>query len=255
MQVYMDLVLLLNFLVDFLLLVGVNRLSGLPSGVGRAALGGVLGGIYGGVCMLPGFRFLGNALWRLAALAGISVIAFGVNGSTIRRGALFVLLSMALGGIALGLGSGSFWDIACGAGMIVVLCAFGLNGRFGGRRCVSVELLCRGVQKKLIALHDTGNELKDPVTGERVLVVGADIAWEMLGLSRAQLCQPLKTVESRAISGLRLIPYHGVGQPGGMLLALRMDKVMIDGVRGSDLVAFAPEIIGRGEVYQALTGG
>jgi len=254
-QVYLDLVVLLNFLVDFLLIVGVNRLCGAPAGIARAALGGMLGGIYAGICMLPEFRFLGNTLWRGVSLICICAVTFGLHSSAIRRGALFVLLSMALGGIALGLGNGGFWGILLGAGSIVLLCAFGLNGKLRQRKTVEVELVCRGVRKKLTALWDTGNELTDPITGERVLVAGADIAWEIFGLSKNQLLTPVQTMESGSYSGLRLIPYRAVGKEGGMLLAAKMDKVMINGVSSGKLVAFAPEIIGRGEQYQALTGG
>ena len=43
MAVYLDLVMLLNFLVDYLLLLGTNRLSGSPMTPGRCALAAVLG--------------------------------------------------------------------------------------------------------------------------------------------------------------------------------------------------------------------
>ena len=46
-----------------------------------------------------------------------------------------------------------------------------------------------------------------------------------------------------------------MGQTAGMLLAVRLDKVMINGQRAGDLVAFAPNNFGKTEAYQALTGG
>ena len=45
MAVYLDLVMLLNFLVDYLLLLGTNRLSGSPMTPGRCALAAVLGSV------------------------------------------------------------------------------------------------------------------------------------------------------------------------------------------------------------------
>ena len=59
MAVYLDLVVLLNFLVDALLLMGANRLTGHPPGWKRVALAAAIGGVYAGVCMLPECRFLG----------------------------------------------------------------------------------------------------------------------------------------------------------------------------------------------------
>lgn len=248
---YLDLLILLNFAVDFLLLLGTNRLAGFPPGWGRAALAAGLGGLYGGACMLPGFRFLGGIFWRLISLALISVIAFGFQKSAVRRGVLFALLSMALGGVALGLGGGGFWALIASAGFLCILCAVGFQGKAGAVAYVPVELRYGGKHLRLTALRDTGNTLRDPVTGQRVLVVDAEAARQLTGLTRQQLAKPVESIGS--LPGLRLIPYRAVGSQSGMLLALRIPEVKIGSWKGSSLVAFAPEDIGR--EYQALTGG
>ena len=77
----------------------------------------------------------------------------------------------------------------------------------------------------------------------------------MLGLTRQQLQRPVETVEAGICPGLRLIPYRAVGQPGGLLAALRMERVKIDSWQGSMVVAFAPNGLDREGAYQALTGG
>ena len=60
MVIYADGVMLLNFLVDALLIMGTNRLTGYPVMVGRTASAAALGSLYSGACLLPGFRFLGG---------------------------------------------------------------------------------------------------------------------------------------------------------------------------------------------------
>ena len=40
-----------------------------------------------------------------------------------------------------------------------------------------------------------------------------------------------------------------------MLLAVRLDEVRINDVPAERIVAFAPDLIGNQEGYQALTGG
>ena len=255
MLVYLDVVILLNFLVDFLLLISVNRLTGYPTAPGRAALAAAFGGLYGGVCLLPGLLFLGNALWRTVALAAISCLAFGWNASALRRGALFVLLSMALGGIAVGMDHSSFGSVACGAGSVVLLCVFGLKGKLSNQRYASITVRKGNKCKTFLALRDTGNELRDPVTGESVVILGADAGMELLGLTRQQLSDPVSAIASGFPAALRLLPYSAVGRPGGMLLGANMDKVEIDGVSAGRLVAFAPENIGSADGFQALTGG
>lgn len=255
MTVYLDLVVMLNFLVDFLLLIGTNRLCGFPIRIGRMLAAAALGGIYAGMCMLPGFRFLGNLLWRLVSLVLITVIAFGWNRSAVRRGVLFVLLSMALGGIALGLGDGGFGMLLAAAAGVCLMCLIGFRGRAGEREYVTVKLTHGSKTRALTALRDTGNTLTDPITGESVLVVGAEIAEELFGLTQKDLQAPVETMASWGISGMRLIPYRAVGQPAGMLLGVRMDEVVIGKQKYGGIVAFAPQVFSKGEEYQALAGG
>lgn len=252
MTVYIDGVLLLNFLVDFLLLLGAGRLCGFPVKAGRALAAGALGGVYAAVCLLPGFAFLGNFLWRMVSLGAMAVIAYGFSFSALRRGLVFAFLCLALGGAVLGIGKGGIVGIVSAAGVLCLLCCIGFRGKLGGAAYVPVEVKYRGTHLALTALQDTGNTLRDPVTGQQVLVIGADAAGKLLGLTQAQLKNPVGSVG--AIPGLRLIPFHSVGS-SGFLLALRLQDVKIGNWQGSTLVAFAPERLSREGAYQALTGG
>ena len=254
-MVYVDLVVLLNFLVDYLLLLGTNRLAGYPSQWGRSALAALLGGLYGGWCILPGFSFLGNALWRTVSLVLMAGIAFGGNRSTVQRGAVFVLLSMSLGGIAMGMGQRGFWMAVLASLAVWLLCRVGFRSPIGQREYVPVELCWAGRKVRVIALRDTGNTLRDPISGEQVLVAGADVAQELLGLTGEQLCHPLELLASGQIPGMRLIPYCAVGQPGSLLPAVRFEQAKIGDTYRNALVAFAPEVLAKGAVYRMLTGG
>ena len=254
MVVYLDAVFLLNFVIDFLLLLSANRLCGYPSSVKRLLPAALLGGVYGGACLLPGFAFLGGFLWRLVTLVMLSWIAFGSNVSAMRRGALFVLLTMAMGGIALGVTKGGLSGIFIGILGILFLCFVGFRGQTAARY-VQVVLPHVNRTMRITALVDTGNTLKDPITGSPVLVVGAQVAQQLLGLTEKQLQTPLESLKHAQIPGLRLVPYHSVGKENGMLLALRMKGVKIGKWIGDPIVAFAPEGLGKDETYQALTGG
>ena len=185
MTVYLDLVMGLNFLVDLLLLTGANRLAGYPAGWRKALPAALLGGIYGGACFLPGFLFLGNFLWRMVSLVLMSVLAFGVDGGTLRRGILFSLLSMALGGIVLAMDSGGIGGLLAGTAGVCAMCVFSRGNGIGEKRFAQVQLTHGDQRVDLTALCDTGNTLRDPVTGERVLVTGAWVAGKLLGLDRS----------------------------------------------------------------------
>lgn len=254
MTVYLDLVVLLNFLVDGALLLAANRLTGYPPGWGRAALGAFIGAVYAAVCLVPGFSFLGNFFWRVVSLAGMSVAAFGCNAGVLRRGTVFVLLSMALGGVALGLGNGGIFQLIFAAAGVAALCRVGLPTPVGAQKLCPVELRWRGETLKILALMDTGNTLRDPVSGQTVLVVGEQVG-RRLGLTSGQLQDPVAALADGSLSGARLIPYQAVGQRTGLLLGLRLEQVKLNGKPVSPLVAFAPEPIGGESGFQALAGG
>jgi stage II sporulation protein GA (sporulation sigma-E factor processing peptidase) len=253
--VYLDLVMVLNFLVDFLLLLGTNRLSGFPMGSLRCAGGALVGAVYSGACLLPGFRFLGNLLWRCVSLCLISMMAFGWNTGTLKRGGIFLLLSMAMGGIALSVGRGNVVSLVLCGGLCFLLSTVSFGGQVGGREYVPLKISYDGRDASLIALKDIGNTLKDPVSGESVLIISAEVASRLTGLTQIQLQNPMETLMVPPMAGLRLIPYRSVGNAGGFLLAKRFADVTIGEKKQSALVAFATEGLGKGEIYQALTGG
>ena len=255
MQIYLDMMILLNFAVDLLLLLAVNRLCGYPVRLLRSAGAAGIGAFYAGVCILPGFRFMSGLFWRLIFLCIISVAAFGLNRSTVRRGVLLVFLSMALGGVAGCIGRGGFIGIIISAAAMLVMCRVGFHGGTVRKTYVPVELRYGGKKLSLVALRDTGNLLTDPVTGQKVLVAGPEVAWDVAGLTPQQLAQPVETMTRCSITGLRIIPYRCVGQSCGMLLAMNFDSVKVAGIECGRLVAFTPNGFGTGSEYQALTGG
>ena len=255
MTVYLDLVMILNFLVDFLLLMGTNRLAGFPAAPGRGALAALFGSVYAAFCLLPGFRFLGNFLWRCVSLCMIALIAFGFRRDAVKRGGVFLLLSLALGGMALCFTRQNFAALALGAAGVWLLCRVSFGDGAVGREYVPVTLTYGGKNVSFTALRDTGNTLRDPITGEPVLVVSGEVAQQLTGLTQMQLFSPLETMAARPLPGLRLIPYHAVGSKGGFMLAMRFPGAVVGKKQQNVLVAFAAEGLERTGMYQALTGG
>lgn len=247
---YFYLTVLLNFLVDFLLLMGANRLAGFPHMPIRCILAAGISGIYGGLCLK--YSFLGMFLWHLVSLVLISAVAYGISITMLRRGALFILLRLAVGGIASGhRGMG----LLAAAAVVIVICLLGFGGRACSREYIPVELCYNGKKLRLLAIRDTGNMLRDPITGQAVLVVDAEAGQTLLGLSLAQLADPIEAVASASVPGLRLLPYRSIGSPQGMLAAIRLENTKIGDFRGSTVVAFAPQKLDSEGIYRGLTGG
>ena len=160
-------VMLLSFAVNFLLLLGTARLAMEDAPICNLLTASLLASAYAGACLLPGLRFLRGTVFRLGSLVGISVLAFGWNRRTWKKGGIFVLLTMALGGTALAVGRGEDWMLLLYA---LVVCMVGRIAFGANRRLLPVKISGGGKTVELTALMDTGNELRDPVTGERVLL-------------------------------------------------------------------------------------
>lgn len=255
MTVYLDLLIWINFCVDFFLLLGTNRLSGFPPDWKRTALGALFGSLYGGICMIPPFLFLGNLVWRFVFLALTGCIAFGCNRSAVKRTGVFLLLSMAMGGVAVGIGRNDIPMLLVSACAVWILCGVSFGGTVGGREYVHLSVPVNGGSVSFIALKDSGNTLKDPVSGESVIVVSPRYAMKLTGLSMEQIKNPMETIVRGELPGGKLIPYRAVGKPMGMLLAKRFSGVKVGEEERSVILAFAAEGFGEGEIYQALTGG
>ena len=248
-------VILVSFAVDLLLLMAASRMVGLPKRPGMCLVAAAIGGVYGGLCILPGMGFWGGTTWRMGMLALMSITAFGLRQSAFRAGALFVVLTMAWGAIAAGFVDGDPIFGVIGTLAMSVMCIVAFSDEGGQKDYTEVELWVGQRHVKLLALRDTGNRLTDPVTGKSVLVADADAAMTLLQLTKEQLRHPVETVASGAIPGLRLIPYRAVGQSCGMLVAVRLPRVRVGDWQGSGIVAFAPEGLGEEGTYRALTGG
>ena len=239
----MVMVMVMALVVNLLLLYAAGKVTQGSVMMLRILLAACLGALLTGMTVLPGHAFLGHWLWRLGILLTTGMLAFGFHLRARKNILLFMLLHFSLGGIT---EHNLTFSMLLGAAGIGLACLI-----LGKRQTlIPVELTYGSQTLRLMALRDTGNTLRDPITGKCVLVVGADAAWQLTGLSPRQLRDPLGTMET--VSGLRLIPYQTVGN-SGFLLAVWVHKAKIGGKQESAIVALSPQVFGSH--YQALTGG
>lgn len=250
MQVYIPWVFLLAFLVNSLLIMGTNQLCGGTSGWLRVTVAASFGALHSILCLLGSTAFLQHGVYRVCVLIITALLAFSVDLSGLRRGGVFALLSMAIGRVTQNSTGIDPWSLLSISVLVLLLGVVGLTDH--GQSFVPVELSYGQNNLHLTALRDTGNTLRDPLTGKPVLVLGADAVEALTGLTQQQLRQPVETMGM--LPGLRLIPYKAISG-SGFLLALRLPDIKVGSWRGSGLVAFAPEVLNGDGRFQALTGG
>lgn len=240
----------IGWLVDFLLIMAVRQLYPGRGTWLRAGLAAVLGGGCCALSMLPWLDPATTGVISVITAMATAFAAFGFSGKEAGRCAVFLLLRLTLGGLTLPGGLLRPWTLLMASGLLLVLCCLGLPGTDG--ILIPVELNYGTNSMRITALRDTGNTLRDPVTGRPVLVLGADAAQKLTGLSPQQLRTPVDSIS--VLPGLRLIPYRAICG-SGLLLALRVQDLRIGDWCGSGLVAFAPEVLSAEGKFQALTGG
>ncbi len=239
----------IRFLVLFMLLLGTNQICGGLSQISKLLCGALVGMVYAAACMHADMYFLGNRGWYYIFTVLIGITAFGLERSAVRPVTMFFLINLILDSVA-----GDKTDILSGAISLLGLAGLYLLSFWeNGGNLVPVQLTHNGRQIKLVALRDTGNCLLDPITGRPMLIVGADVALQLLGLTKEQLKNPVETMKQN--KGLRLVPYSTIGQAGSLMVAMRIQEVKVGKQKGSALVAFAPQTLGSKGTYQALTGG
>ena len=274
--VYVDLLWLLNFVANHLLLLGAGRLAGAGLRRWRIALGAALGALYAVALFLPGMGWLSTLPCKLAVAVLMVLCAYGGVVGLWRVLGLFFAASAALAGAVLGfewlgdttltLQSGVLYTQMDLRLLLVVFlaCYFVFSlllrrlGAHTGAELVHMELTFSQRVVSMTALHDTGLSLSDPVTNRPVVVAyWRDMAWLLpAGADVARPIECARLCHDRGIHGVRLVPYRAVGVESGMLLAFPTQKVRVNGRdMGSLLLALSPTPVSDGGAYQGLFGG
>ena len=263
--VYWDRVVVLNGIVDYLLLLSAAWLSGLPLRRGRLVLWAALGGLYAGAVFLPGLEVLGVPVIRAAA--GIAM-ALGAMKWRWRPAGVFLLLAA---GSPSGLVQRLYladisWQgiLLVSAGFYLVLRFFmGQAARHGGGELLQVTISVGGRTQTVTALHDTGNTLRDPVSGCPALVLERQAADGLWSPEVAQVLAESAAPEEKMARLHRigcpvrftLLPFRAVGTAAGLLLAARSDYIEVNGRRYPRTpVALSEQPVSDGGGYHALWG-
>ena len=271
MVIYVDMLLALNWWVDFLLLLGVRRATGGGAKPWRLAVGAQVGALYSLVLFLPPLSVWLSLAIRLTAAALMVTVAFRRPSwrDWGRRVLLLFALSAGLAGMC-----GALYFFLAPQGFYVFngvvyysvppLLLVALTVVCYGLLWLSEQLLRRRAPREHLfrvrlthgdrtvtfsCLYDSGNHLTEPFSGRPVLVVERGVAEELFAA--------LPTVEEMpAEKGWRLIPYDTLGG-GGVLPSFLTDgavALLRDGPRPLPPCYVAVcDRLGRGE-YGGLMG-
>lgn len=271
--IYVDSLFILNAVIDYFILLAAARLCPHPPRRGRLALAAGLGGVYAVMSVLPDFAFLRFAPMKLLCGEAMVLIAFGGQGRLLRTSVVFLAVSAAFGGAvwAISMFFNGFSPaqpyIPVSMPMLAVsfsICYLAVSlvfRRIGGRaerKLLRVEVTLSARSVAFTALSDTGNELHEPVSGAPVITADAAALAPLLPpgtelTGDAETDFQLLAEDAALRARLRLIPYAAVGVDAGLLLALRPDRITLNGkTAGMHFVALSPNRLCADGEYQAV---
>ncbi len=267
--IYVDEIAFRNAVLDAMVLFLTARLLEEPGKPGRILPAAALGGIYAALAALPSLRALARPPTMLLISLGMVWIAFGAPPKLWRCWGVFLALSAGVAGAVIALsrlsGTAGGWPTAPPRLVLpgFALCYAAVRFfflrmlRHRSRDIAEVRVTLAGREAVFSALRDTGNDLQDPLSGDRVLVADADALAPLFeapvktlpedGAERFRLLSRYPELRGR----LRLVSYSAVGTERGLLPCFRADRVTADGAELRCLVAVSPTPVGSGE-YAAV---
>lgn len=274
--VYLDMLVLINFTANYLLLLGAGRIAGAVLCRWRIALGAGIGALYAAVLFVPGFSWL--EAWPCKIVLGLlmPLIGYGHKNRWLRITGCFFAASVALAGVilviemygetALSLQNGVLYSsIDLRLLLLVFIACYYIMSLFfrraGHRTNKELTMLKISVCGKCVvipALIDSGHTLRDPMTNRPVVVADCKPFLCVFpdGIDFRDPIGGLRTCTDCGVAGVRLVPYRAVGVECGFLLAIRSESVIAgDKELGDLLVALSPNSVDAGGGYQALIGG
>lgn len=247
--VYLDLLFLINFSMDFLTFYLASKILSLPLSMPRALVASALGGIYADASLFLPFGYIICLACDLIACSLMCAVAYGKRGRWSEvpfYSLVYFAVSMALGGFMTaifnllnraglselfgaedassdGISLWLFFLLAAISGILTFL-----GGRFFRRRSsfrvAELTVSYDGKQATLRAFVDSGNLLREPIGGRACVVVSAAsldgvLPSELMSLSEQSglSFSQIPELDRDSARRIRLIPSKTANGEGMML--------------------------------------
>ena len=272
--IYADILFLINLIINYLLLIITAKICDCPAKRVRCVLAAAAGSLYAVAAVI--WPFLASAVFKLISASAMVFIAFGVKRPPLKLLLVFLAASAAFAGAVYAcavITGQSPYGFISPVTLKILLFSFcvcyvvlSLVFRRNAKHItdtVKLHIVHNGHTLDIKALVDTGNSLKDPITGARAVILSATDAASLFDSGTAQLIKNMRPgSEAETLCALnskgarfRLLPYSTVGSGGGMLLAFTPEIIEINGkIESGAIAAVSKSTISDGGAYSALIG-
>lgn len=292
MTIYVDIIFLENIGMNYIILLATGLVCKTNIKHIRLLLASSVGALYAITTFLKVADIYSHFLMKVLLSIVMIYIAFQSKGVKVmcKQVLLFYLTSFVFGGCAFALlyfvrpqdilmrngvlmGTYPIKIAILGAtvGFVILTIAFRVvkSKRSKKDYFCSIVLNFAEKQKEVLAMIDTGNMLKDPISQRPVVVVERQQLYELLpkvvldnveriiGGDKNDVLEQLNQTE--AVAKLRMIPFSSLGKQNGMLLGFKIDNMIIKEEQEevtieNVIVGIYPKSLTKNGSYTALIG-
>lgn len=293
MTIYLDVVLLENLCMNYIILFATAYILKLKVKQWRLILSSLLGGVYAVVSYLEILPLYSNFAVKILLSIGMVYLAFGANSikALAKQLVLFYLTSFVFGGCAFALlyfvrpqdilmqngvyiGTYPLKIALLGGlvGFIITYIAFRIvKTKFKKKDMIyNITIKIEQKQINLKAMLDTGNLLKEPITGMPVIVVEKQELYSIIPANLLNHIQQLiggeasnivnQIEEKNYLTKFRVIPFSSIGKQNGLMLGIKADEVIIQKdeeeikTRNDVIIGIFEQTLSKNHTYTALLG-
>lgn len=260
MTIYLDVILLENLCMNYIILFATGLINRVKIKAWKLFVASLIGGVYSILSFAPVLEIYTNFLFKVILSVVMVYISFHPQNvkQLFKELIIFYLVSFAFGGCAFALlyfikpqdilarngvltGTYPIKIALLGGivGFVIVNIAFKVvKGKLSKKDMFcNVSIFINGKEKQIKAFIDTGNLLKDPISGIPVIVVEVSELEEMIPKEIVEnLNEILQGKDTKVLTEIpedyklkfRIIPFSSLGKQNGLLLGFIADKVMIN---------------------------
>lgn len=291
MTIYIDIIIVENLIMNYIILYATGLISKSKISHVRIFLASAIGAIYTIIEYISKLDIYSNILVKIILSIIIVYVAFYPQNikKMFKQLILFYLTTFTFGGVATYLiyvlkpqnivikngmyvGTYVLKVIFIGAivGTIVLVIAF----RFAKNKITKKDMICKvkiklnGGEIILNSMVDTGNMLKEPLTGNPVVVVEKTSLYDLMPKEILNNTESIlggdfekipEDIKNEYISRLKIIPFSSLGKQNGMLIGIKPEKLEVINEQSEEtkdnavIGIYNKSLTKRGE-YNALIG-
>ena len=290
MTIYVDIIIVENLIMNYIILYATGLISKNKIYYIRIFIARLIGAIYSIIEYISKLNIYSNGIIKI--LLSIIIVFIAFNPQNVKKMCkqivLFYLTTFTFGGVATYLiyvlkpqyiiikngmyvGTYVLKVIFIGAilGTVILFVAFKLSKNKITKKDMTckVKIKLNGKEKIINTMVDTGNLLKEPITGNPVIVVEKTVLYDLMPKEILNNTETIlggdfekipEKIKNEYIPKLKIIPFASLGKQNGMLVGIKPESLeiideQITEKKEAIIGIYAKSLTKRGE-YNALIG-